>query len=155
MEYEVVTLGERTAIGLEARTNNTAPDAQAVIGGLWGRFYTEGVYEAIAEKTNGKVLGVYMDYAGKETDDYTIFVSSELRTGETARIPEGAVMRTLPAGRYAKFIVKGELHQAVAEFWSELWKMDLPRAYVCDFEEYQNSDMEQTEIHMYIGLKDE
>lgn len=155
MEYEVVTLGERTAIGLQARTNNGSPDMQSVIGGLWNRFYTEGIYEAIAGKTNGKALGVYMDYDGKEDGDYTIFVSSELNNGETATAPEGAVIRTLPAGRYAKFIVKGDLHQAVGEFWSELWKMELPRAYVCDFEEYQNSDMEQSEIHMYIGLKDE
>ena len=43
--------------------------------------------------------------------------------------------------------------KALAEFWQELWKMDLPRAYQCDFEEYQNDSMEECEIHIYIGLK--
>lgn len=42
---------------------------------------------------------------------------------------------------------------AVAQFWQELWKMDLPRSFVCDFEEYQNADPENAEIHIYIGLK--
>ena len=32
--------------------------------------------------------------------------------------------------------------------------MDLPRAFVCDFEEYQDDSMENAEIHIYVGLKD-
>ncbi len=36
----------------------------------------------------------------------------------------------------------------------QLWNMDLPRSYVCDFEEYQDGEMENAEIHIYIGLKD-
>jgi len=62
-------------------------------------------------------------------------------------------VRKIPAGSYAKFIVKGNVVTAVAEFWQELWKMDLNRAFVCDFEEYQNGDCENAEIHLYIGLK--
>lgn len=50
-------------------------------------------------------------------------------------------------------MIKGEMHEAVAKFWQKLWEIDLPRTYVCDYEEYQNSDMEQAEIHMYIGVK--
>jgi len=48
--------------------------------------------------------------------------------------------------------VKGDMQKAVADFWQQLWEMDLPRSFLCDFEEYQNSDMEQAEIHIYIGL---
>ena len=65
------------------------------------------------------------------------------------------MIHTIPAGRYAKFIVKGDMHQAVAGFWQQLWEMDLPRSFVCDFEEYQNSSMDEAEIHIYIGLKEE
>lgn len=32
--------------------------------------------------------------------------------------------------------------------------MDLPRSYVCDFEEYHDDNMEEAEIHIYIGLRD-
>ena len=34
MEYEVVTLQEKIAVGVSARTNNMSPDMEAVIGGL-------------------------------------------------------------------------------------------------------------------------
>ena len=69
------------------------------------------------------------------------------------QLPEGLTVKRIPAGRYAKFIVKGDMHQAVSDFWQALWTMDLDRAYTGDYEEYQNSDMEQAEIHMYIALR--
>ena len=47
MNYEIVTLKEKIAVGISARTNNTSPDAGVAIGGLWNRFYNEGVYESI------------------------------------------------------------------------------------------------------------
>lgn len=42
---------------------------------------------------------------------------------------------------------------AVQAFWKKLWSMKLERSFVCDFEEYQNVDLENAEIHIYIGLK--
>lgn len=151
MEYEIVNLKEKTIIGLSARTNNSAPDMGAVIGGLWTRFYTDGIYASIPEKVNGKALGVYTDYSDDEKGDYTILTACETSLG--AKAPEGTVIRTIPAGKYARFVVKGDMHKAVADFWVKLWSMDLDRAFICDYEEYQNSDMENAEIHMYIGLK--
>ena len=47
MNYEIVQLEEKKAVGIKARTNNTSPDMGAVIGGLWGNFYSQGYYEAI------------------------------------------------------------------------------------------------------------
>ena len=43
---------------------------------------------------------------------------------------------TIPGGRYARFVVYGDMQAAVARFWQELWEMDLDRAF----------------IHMYIAL---
>lgn len=45
MEYEIVELEEKTVIGISIRTNNQAPDVGAVIGGLWEKFFTRGIYE--------------------------------------------------------------------------------------------------------------
>jgi predicted transcriptional regulator YdeE len=42
--------------------------------------------------------------------------------------------------------------QAVAAAWQEIWRLDLPRTFQCDFEEYQDDNMENAEIHLYIGL---
>jgi len=153
MNYEVITLEENQAAGISARTNNTSPDMGMVIGGLWNRFYQDGIYTAIPHKKSEKALGIYTDYDGDEKDDYSVVVACEV--GQTDRLPEGIEIRTIPAGKYAKFVVKGHVHQAVAEFWSQLWQMNLPRNFKCDFEEYQDSNMENAEVHIYIGLKED
>ncbi len=151
MKYEVVNLTEKTVVGLTARTNNASPDMGAVIGGLWGRFF--GIYSAISQKANDKTLGIYTDYASDEHGDYTVMTACEVASADT--VPTHAVSKTIPAGRYAKFVVQGPMQAAVAEFWRQLWAMSLPRSYVCDFEEYQNADPENAIVHIYIGLKDE
>lgn len=151
MTYEIMDLEEKTVVGLEARTNNSDADMGKIIGGLWERFYGAGFYEAISDKSNGKSLGIYTEYEGDEKSDYTVVVACEVKHGEN--IPEGTVMKKIPAGKYARFIVKGHVQNAVMEFWQELWKMDLPRSFGSDFEEYQDGDMENAEIHIYIGLK--
>ena len=152
MEYEIITLEEKIAVGLSARTNNQSPDMGQVIGGLWNRFYNDGIYAAIPEKTNTKALGIYTEYDGDEKSDYTVIVACEAK----AKPLEGdyAICR-IPAGRYAKFIIHGDMVQAVAAAWQEIWSMDLPRTFQCDFEEYQDDSMDNAEIHIYVGLKDE
>lgn len=151
MEYEVVTLKEKIAVGICARTNNTAPDMGAVIGGLWNRFYNEGIYASIPNKANAKALGIYTDYEGDEKSDYTVFTACE-----AAEQPQGEyTVCRIPAGRYAKFIVHGDMVQAVAAAWQSIWEMQLPRAFQCDFEEYQDGSTDNAEIHIYVGLLEE
>ncbi len=167
MNYEIVTLEEKTVAGICARTNNTSPDMGAVIGGLWNHFYNEGVYASIPGKVNEKALGIYTDYAGEEKSDYTVMTACEI-TKEVQK--EEYTIRKIPSGQYAKFVVPvsnepdavgeekaltyGDMVQAVAAAWQEIWQMDLPRAFQYDFEEYQNDSMENTQIHIYVGLKE-
>ena len=66
MNYEIVTLKEKIAVGVSARTNNGALDMGAVIGGLWNRFFNEGVYASVPNKADKKALGIYTDYARDE-----------------------------------------------------------------------------------------
>ncbi len=150
MEYEIVTLEETTVVGLTARTNNLAPDMTQIIGGLWTDFFGKGIYQAIPDKTDGKTIGLYSEYAGDAQCDYSITVCC--RVNQAGDLPQGAVVKQIPAGTYAKFIVRGDLHKAVADFWQELWTMDLKRTFTADYEEYQNSDEEHAEIHMYIAV---
>ena len=153
MNYEIVNLTEKTVVGLTARTNNAAPDMGTVIGGLWSRFFGDGIYTAIEQKANDKSLGIYTDYAGNENDDYSVVVACEVKAADA--IPEDTVVKKIPAGRYAEFKVRGHMQAAVAAFWQQLWDIKLPRSYECDFEEYQNCDPDNAVIHIYIGLKDE
>ena len=150
MEYEIVTLKEKIAVGVSARTNNTSPDAGAVIGGLWNRFFNEGIYASIPDKVNEKALGIYTEYAGDEKSDYTTVVACE--TSSEPKDDTYAVCR-IPAGKYAKFVIHGDMVQAVAAAWQEIWQMKLERTFQCDFEEYQDDKMEDAKIHIYVGLQ--
>lgn len=152
MEYEIVSLPEIRVAGPAARTNNLAPDMAQVVGGLWKRFYEEGIYDALKGQEGEKTLGIYSDYESDHTGDYQIMTAC--RVPESKALPPGISSAVIPAGRYAKFTKTGELHQVVGAFWSELWNMDLPRAFVCDFEEYQGRDPKEMEVHFYISVKD-
>lgn len=152
MKYEIVNLKEKTVAGVKGRTNNSAPDMGMVIGKLWSDFYEKGIYQAIEGKKNDKALGIYMDYESDEKGDYTLMVGCE--TANSEKVSDDISKTVIPAGKYAKFVVEGDMQKAAAAFWQELWTMKLPRSFVCDFEEYQNSDMEHACIHIYIGLKE-
>lgn len=150
MDYEIVTLNEKTVVGYSACTSNSSSDMGQVIGGLWEHFFSEEGYFKIGNKVNDKTLGIYTDYTKEEKGEYTVVVACEVNSIEGV---SDFVVRKIPAGKYAKFIVKGNMITAVAQFWQELWQLELDRSFLCDFEEYQNSDCENAEIHIYIGLK--
>lgn len=153
MNYEVVELKEKTVAGISARTSNDAQDMGMVIGSLWGRFFEEGIFFNIKHKNNDKSIGLYSDYKGIKMEEYQITVGCEVSSREQDQ--EGLSFAVIPAGKYAKFVVKGHMQKAVSEFWMKLWSMDLNRSFTGDFEEYQpGGTMEDSEIHMYIALKD-
>lgn len=152
MEYEIVTIDEKIVVGIGARTNNMSTDMCNVIGGLWNKFFQDGIYQEIKSKKNKKSLGIYTDYDGTEKEDYSIIVGCEV--SDVHDIPNNTITISIPAGKYAKFIVKGHVETAVSDFWEKLWHMNLPRAFTCDFEEYQNDDIENAEIYIFISLKE-
>lgn len=145
MEYEIVEIRERNAAGVSAAANLNSPEASGVIGDLWKKFYG-GVYQSLSGKVNEKCMGLYTDY--KENGGYKVMVCAEVNNSE-----QSCETIKIPAGKYAKFVIKGNIVTAVQNFWTELWKMELDRSFVCDFEEYQGGDMDNMEIHMYISVK--
>lgn len=149
MDYEIVNLEEKTVAGFSARTNNASPDMEKVIGGLWQKLYSPGGCFMLKNRTNDKAIGIYTDYSDYEKSDYTVVVGCEVNGRD---VPETFELRKIPAGKYAKFIVRGNMVTAVQEFWTELWNMKLERSFVCDFEEYQNADPDNAEIHIYISV---
>lgn len=151
MEYEIISLEEKIVAGFSARTNNSSPDMTDVIGGLWKRLYSQDGYPLIQNKANKKAIGMYTDYSSDEKGNYTVAAGCEVT--EAFESSDGIEFLKIPAGRYAKFIVRGNMVKAVNDFWQELWQMELDRAFSCDFEEYQNADPDNAEIHIYIGLK--
>jgi len=94
---------------------------------------------------------LYTNYESDASGAYDMVVCCQV--SDSAGLPNGINIYTIPAGKYAKFIVQGDVEQAVSEFWSKLWLMDLDRKYSCDFEEHQSEcEMSNAEIHIYIAL---
>ena len=103
---------------------------------------------------NNKTIGLYTEYEGDFTKPYIFIAGAEV--DKKLENTEETVCKIIPKGKYAKFIIKGDVQNSVGQAWQEIWSMDLKRKYTCDFEEYQNNseDMENQEIHIYIAIED-
>ncbi|GKX65366.1 GyrI-like domain-containing protein [Inconstantimicrobium mannanitabidum] len=151
MEYEIVELEEKVVMGVCVRISNQDENMPKVIGGLWQHFFADGMYKAIEHKKNQCSIGLYSDYESDVNGLYDVTVCCEVN--ECEQILDGIVVKKIPSGKYAKFIVKGHMQRAIADFWTKLWSMKLDRKYSCDFEEYQSGgNIDNCEIHVYISL---
>lgn len=146
MNYEIVNLEEKLLVGVSAITGNSDPEMGKIISGLWEKLYFGGVYPTIQNKVNEFAIGLYSDYTA---DGYCVTAGNEVSKAENPEL----TVKTIPAGKYAKFSVHGHMEKAVASAWAEIWKMDLDRNFTGDFEEYQSSDPENCDIDLYIALK--
>lgn len=151
MDYEVVNLKEQMVVGLTARTKNSDPYMGMVIGSLWNSFYQDGICASIPNKKNDKALGIYSDYESDANGAYNVTVACAVSIAD--KLPQNVLVKTIPAGKYAKFVVRGHMQHAVVEFWQKLWTMNLDRTFISDFEEYQDANIENATIHIYIGIR--
>lgn len=146
MKYEVVELKEKIIVGVSTQTSNEDPQMGEKIGKLWTELYQGGVNAAIKNKQNEYAIGLYSDYTESE---YTVTAGNEVSKAENSEY----VTKVIPAGKYAKFSVHGNMETAVANAWGDIWQTQLDRSFTGDFEEYLNSDSENCDIDIYIALK--
>ena len=154
MKYEIVELEEKVVTGIKIKTTNQDGKAMQDIGMTWQKLFANGIYEKISNKVNSKTMGLYTEYEGDYTKPYTFIAGAEV--SKEVQIGEELESIIIPKGKYAKFIITGDVQNSVGQAWQEIWNMDLKRKYTCDFEEYQNNseDMQKQEIHIYIALED-
>lgn len=143
MNYEIVELKEKTIVGFTARTSNEDPQMGAIIGGLWKQLYTPENTAKIQNRVNAYAIGLYSDY---DKEGYQVTAGFEVSDAERGN---GFAVKTIPAGRYAKFSVHGDMIEAVADSWKEIWETPLDRTFTGDFEEY----LSQEDIDIYIAIK--
>ena len=143
MNYEIVELKEKTIVGFAARTSNEDPQMGAIIGDLWKQLYTPENTEKIQNRVNAYAIGLYSDY---DNEGYQVTAGFEVSDAENGN---GFAVKTIPAGRYAKFSVHGDMIEAVANSWKEIWETPLDRKFTGDFEEY----LSQEDIDIYIAIK--
>ena len=154
MKYEIVELEEKIVEGIEVKTTNENGKSIQDIANMWQTFFMKGIYDNIENKVNVKTIGLYTDYEKDYTKPYNFVVCTEV--SENSKNVGNRVVKVIPKGKYAKFVIHGDVQNSVGQAWQEIWKMDLNRKYTCDFEEYQNNskDMQNQEIHIYIAIED-
>ena len=84
---------------------------------------------------------------------YTVLAGCEVSSKESAQ-KQGLDVKVIPAGKYAKFVIKGDVRLAVGQAWGEIWNTPLERTFTGDFEEYQeDSDGRTATVFIYIAVK--
>ncbi|MDX1642055.1 MAG: GyrI-like domain-containing protein [Balneolaceae bacterium] len=140
-------------IALPSKTTNKNNQSMKDCGELWTRFEKEGVFSKIPNKLSDEVLAVYHDYEGDHTQPFSYFIGCKVVEG--TEIPDGLDSLTIPAGNYQKVKAKGEMPGCIAEKWQEIWKSDIARAYIADFELYdeRSRDWNNAEVDIYLSKK--
>lgn len=135
------------------RIDNFDEDTIKEAGKLWGSLFQNGIYNSITNKKNSKTIGLYTNYGKELKGDCDYFACVEVN--DTEGLPKNVEIKTIDSGKYAKFVISGDVSKEVVEFWNGLWKLGLDRKYSFDFEENQGDDChgEGTETHIYISLK--
>lgn len=154
MKYEIVELEEKVVSGIKVKTTNQNGKAIQDIGITWQKLFTGEIYEKIQNKVNNKTIGLYTEYEGDYTKPYIFIAGAEV--SQKVESNKEIVSKVIPKGKYAKFVITGDVQNSVGQAWQEIWNMDLKRKCTCDFEEYQNNseDMQKQEIHIFIALED-
>jgi len=62
---------------------------------------------------------------------------------------------TIEKANYQEFVAKGKMPDCVANTWREIWQMDIDRAYIADFEVYdeRSKDWNNAVVDIFIGVK--
>ena len=137
-------------IGFEARISPS--EAATKIPALWARFASEGV----GVKSSGEVYAVYCDYENDGAAPYTMVLG--FAVDASTEVPKGLRRVRLPAGRYARFEVKGPPQQALWGAWSFIngaWPEKSSRRFIADAERYLAPPAADGSVHaeLLIGVE--
>lgn len=140
-------------IGIAAKTTNKDGQSGRDIGGLWQRFFADGIMEKIPHKLSSDVFLIYTDYESDHTGLYTAIVGCKVR--DLSSIPDGCTGKTIGSGLYTKYSPQGKMPDIVYNLWQKIWNSDIPRAYTADFEVYgeKSQDWNNAEVDVYLAVK--
>lgn len=148
------TIEKFYVIGISVRTTNEGGQAAKDIPQLWDRFVSEDIESKIPNKASTDLYGIYTEYEGDFTQPYTTIVGYKVNSLDN--VPDGLIGLTIETANYEKFTAKGKLSDDIVfNKWTEIWKSNLDRAYVTDFEVYgeKSCEMDNTEVDIFIAVK--
>lgn len=152
MNYTIVELNEKLVVGIQKNTTNQNMQAVTDIAETWQKFITAQNSVSISNAVNNQSIGLYTDYEGDYMKPYNFVACCEVQSVND--LAPCFVVKKIPAGKYAKFSIRGHMQTAVGKAWQKIWSLDLARNYIADFEVYHNnsSDMNDQSIDIFIGI---
>lgn len=120
----------------------------------------EGVLQKIPNKADENIYAVYTDFANKRSGEYSVVLGA--RVTSKLRIPEGLVLKTVPAGKYLIFeSERGPARQVIPAAWQKIatledqGKLGHARTYRADYEVYgaQAMNPENLRAELHVGVK--
>ncbi len=162
LQPRIATQQPFQVIGIAASTSNAkeaGPDA--IIGKQWHRFMSDELINKIPNRVDQTIYAVYTDYTSDSNGQYTVILGAKVRPVPNPMIPDGMVIKTVPAGRYAVFTSeRGPVVKVVVDTWKQIWAyyqspQNGQRAYQADFEVYDQraADPNSSQVDIYVGLK--
>lgn len=156
MSYNIKNIDEKKVAGFYIRTTNKNGQSINDQSEFWEGFFTKGMNDKINNKKNlSEILGVYFDFAGDHTDDYSFLIGYEVN--DFKDIPEEVTTLTIPSGKFALFTDKEKrnIGEKVGLLWTEIWNTKIVRRYDKDFEIYKLDSMnsENPQVDIFVGIK--
>lgn len=153
--YIVIQKPSMIVVGIECRTSNAPEDGPHDIPRLWGQFYSEKIVNQIPNKVSNEVIALYCDYEGDYTQPYSFVIGCPV--GSVDNVPEGMVVKIIPAGSYAIFHAVGEYPTSLIETWGNIWNTELKRTYTGDYELYGDKFVSGSpkEVEVLIAIENE
>ena len=157
---EIKSLPSFSVIGIEARTTNAKEmSSEGIIGKQWHRAISENLFDRIPNRTDQAVIGLYIEYESDANGEYTFLVGARVELNSTA--PDGTVLKTAPAQRYAVFTTdQGPIMEIIPKVWQRIWstpasELGGERAFIADFEVYDNRarDPQNAIVEVWLGIK--
>ncbi|MFV0267470.1 MAG: GyrI-like domain-containing protein [Draconibacterium sp.] len=153
---QIVKIEPFNIVGIAIRTTNENGQAIKEIAELWDKFMCEAILTKIPNKVDNEIYSLYTDYESDHTKPYTAILGYKVENLDT--IPNGMVGKSFYGGNYVKTSAKGDLMRGlVINEWSRIFKMELDRTYVADFEIFGEKAQNPSDavVDFYVGIKNE
>ncbi|NOQ74614.1 MAG: AraC family transcriptional regulator [Crocinitomix sp.] len=151
---ETQKLAQLKIVGIEIRTQNAPGKAEQDIPALWGKFMSENISAQLPNKVSEEIYCVYCEYEGDHLAPYTALIGYAIP--ESAAVPSLFKAIDIPTSDYAVFKAEGDLTAgAVFDAWNTIWKTDLNRTYMADFEVYgeEATNPKDGKIEIFVAIK--
>jgi len=139
-----------TGLPLGKKTSNALGQSALDCAALWQRFNQEGCFEKIEGKLDKAVYAVYYEYEGDHLCPFSYFIGC--RVDPSTDIPQGMEVLHIPKGNYAVVTAKGKMPGCITMAWQQIWQSPIDRAYMADYEVYDENSMDWENARVDIFL---